>query len=69
VWGLDAAQPERGATATEARGGEGDRPAWQAAFGRKPGTPKARATPLPRSAGVRSRVRVFRGPGRAVGSG
>ena len=34
-----------------------------------PGTPPARATPLPRSAGVRSRVRVFRGPGRSVGSG
>jgi hypothetical protein len=52
-----------------ARRGRGDRPAWQAAFGRKPGTPPARASPLPRSGGVRSRVRVFRGTDGDIGSG
>ena len=42
---------------------EGDRPAWQGgseASNRKPGTPVSRAKPLPRSAGVRSRVLVVR---------
>jgi len=48
---------------------EGDRPAWQGvseASARKPGTPASRAKPSPRSAGVRSRLRIDHGPAPAA---
>src|SRR5580704_1042614 len=58
-------RPGRSAGPRRRRGAtrEGDRPAWQGgseASNRKPGTPGSRAKPLPRSAGVRSRVLVVR---------
>jgi hypothetical protein len=50
--------------------GEGDHPAWQVgseAIDRRLGKPAARAKPLPRSAGVRSRIRTDRGLRRPSG--
>ena len=67
-------RPGRSAGPRRRRGAtrEGDHPAWQgasAASNRKPGTPGSRAKPLPRSAGVRFRVRVDRGLRRPIGKG